>query len=215
MLPSKYDFVWIFIATLHLQGCEKSNTEKRDLCYEGFRSHIGVVASVRFSPDGKHLCSTGSGDGTIKLWEVSSRKLVRTLLKLKLAGYVNEIAFSPDGKLIASSLNNDNVAKLYDIFSGKLVAEYVGHLAPVTSVSFSSGGEFLASGSLDNTIKLWDIKSTKALYSFDKHTHYINSVAFSKDGKLLAFGSYDKTVKHHHQRWWLELIHLEGAWYSN
>ncbi|MGQ9733976.1 MAG: WD40 repeat domain-containing protein, partial [Candidatus Bipolaricaulia bacterium] len=43
-----------------------------------FESHSWSVFSVAFSPDGKLLAS-GSGDWTIKLWEVSTGDLIRTL----------------------------------------------------------------------------------------------------------------------------------------
>jgi WD40 repeat protein len=53
------------------------------------------VYSISFSPDGKYLAS-GSGDTTIKIWEVGSWKLIKTL-----EGHSNSVysvSFSPDGK---------------------------------------------------------------------------------------------------------------------
>ena len=43
------------------------------------RGHEGWVLSVAFSPDGKQIVSSGSGDGTIKIWEVT---IDRELTKL-------------------------------------------------------------------------------------------------------------------------------------
>jgi WD40 repeat protein len=72
--------------------------------------HTGWVYSVAFSPDGKLLAS-GSGDHTIKLWEVATGQEVRTL-----TGHtwnVLSVAFSPDGQLLASG--SDYTIKLWDI----------------------------------------------------------------------------------------------------
>jgi WD40 repeat protein len=66
---------------------------------------------VAFSPDGKILAS-GSWDKTIKLWDVSSGKELRTL-----TGHldrVHSIAFSPDG-----SSSWDNSIKLWDASTGR------------------------------------------------------------------------------------------------
>jgi nitrous oxidase accessory protein NosD len=73
--------------------------------------HTDWVTSVAFSPDGRLLAS-GSDDDTIKLWEVASGSLVRTL-----SGHtsdVNSVAFSPDGRLLASG-SDDKTIKLWDI----------------------------------------------------------------------------------------------------
>ena len=60
--------------------------------------HEGWVTSVAISPDGQTLVS-GSTDDTIKVWDLSTGKLVRTLTGQK--GGV-EIAISPDGQTLVS-----------------------------------------------------------------------------------------------------------------
>ena len=55
-----------------------------------------TVHSVSFSPDGRTLAS-GSEDKTIRLWDVKTGKLRKTLAH---TDQVNHVLFSPDGKTL-------------------------------------------------------------------------------------------------------------------
>jgi serine/threonine protein kinase len=74
------------------------------------------------------------------------------------------------------------------------VATLRGHGGPVSSVSFSPDGKFLASGSWDKTVKVWEVGSWQEVATLWGHEGYVYSVSFSPDGKFLASGSYE-TVK--------------------
>ena len=69
------------------------------------------------------------------------------------------------------------------------------HTSYVTSVSFSSDGQTLASGSFDHTVRLWDVESGQQIAVLQGHTSYVTSVSFSSDGQTLASGSLDHTVR--------------------
>ena len=159
--------------------------------YKTLQGQIGSIRSVAFSPDGEILAS-GSGDETIKLWEISTGKLLKTL-KGHIS-LVESLAFSPDGEILASG-SSDETIKLWEISTGKLLKTLKGHSHYVKSVAFSPNGEILASGSSDKTIKLWEISKGKLLKTLERHSDYVNSVSFSPDGEILASGSDDKTIK--------------------
>ncbi len=61
--------------------------------------HTSRVMSIALSPDGQTLAS-GSEDETIKIWNLQTGKLLRTL-----SGHVSpviSVTFSPDGQTLAS-----------------------------------------------------------------------------------------------------------------
>ncbi|AFY51050.1 hypothetical protein Nos7524_5331 [Nostoc sp. PCC 7524] len=156
-----------------------------------FTDHSDWVWSVAFNPDSQTLVS-GSGDKTIKLWNVRRGKLLQTF-----TGHSNSVvsvAFNPDGQTLASG-SRDSTIKLWDVRRGKLLQTFTGHSNSVISVAFSPDGQTLASGSLDKTIKLWNVRSGNLLQSFIGHSDWVWSVAFSPDGQTLASGSRDCTIK--------------------
>jgi WD40 repeat protein len=106
--------------------------------------------SVAFAPDGRLLAS-GSPDKTIRLWDVQTGRLVRTL-----AGHTDSVfsvVFAPDGRWLASG-STDTTVRLWDVPTGRLVCTLEGHTSWVWSVAFAPDGYLLASGSMNRTIRL-------------------------------------------------------------
>ncbi len=150
--------------------------------------HSSWVNSVTFSPDGQLLAS-GSGNSTIKLWDVQTMKELRILKGH--SSDIRSVAFSPDGQILASG-SDDNTLKLWDVHNGKELRTLEEHSKAVNSVAFSPDGRILASGSDDNTIKLWDVHfKLWNVFSGQKNrtledSNPVKSIAFSPDGHTLA-----------------------------
>ncbi|WP_083389756.1 ribosome assembly protein 4 [Trichormus sp. NMC-1] len=174
---------------VYLQRHEEK--EKRALNVNTLKGHDSKVRSVVFSPDEQQLAS-GSDDKTIKIWDVTTGKVLNTLKGHE--GGVNSVVFSPDGKQLASG-SVDKTIKIWDVTTGKVLNTLKGHEGGVNSVVFSPDGKQLASGSVDKTIKIWDMTTGKVLNTLKGHDSKVNSIVFSADGKKLASGSVDKTIK--------------------
>ncbi|NIM14810.1 MAG: hypothetical protein GTO45_22710 [Candidatus Aminicenantes bacterium] len=121
--------------------------------------HSGTVNCVAVSPDGKYIVS-GSYDQTLKLWDKSSGKEIRSFKGHE--GDVSSVGFSPDGKHLISG-SYDNTLKLGDAATGKEIRTFKGHTDRIWSVGFAPDGKTVLSVSDDSTIKLWDIQTGQCI----------------------------------------------------
>ncbi|MFQ5723637.1 MAG: hypothetical protein ACE5G6_04025, partial [Terriglobia bacterium] len=155
--------------------------------------YTDTVYAVVFSPDGRWLAS-GSGDNSVKLWDVTTGRQARVLLG-HLA-FVGGAAFSPDGRWLASASGfKDHTVKLWEVATGREVRTLRGHTDTVWTVAFSPDGRWLASAGNDNTIVLWEVATGRKVHTLQGHTQPVMSVVFSPDGRWLVSGSYDHRIK--------------------
>ncbi|CAG8971769.1 hypothetical protein HYALB_00001878 [Hymenoscyphus albidus] len=114
--------------------------------------------------------------------------------------YTSALMFSPTNSLIRKLYNEDfppyvESAPKTDADWNACLQTSEGHSDWVRSISISSDGRRLASGSGDKTIKLWDTESGACLQTLAGHSDWIRAVAISSNGSRLASGSCDKTAK--------------------
>jgi WD40 repeat protein/serine/threonine protein kinase len=140
---------------------KKHLDEKKD-AHVTLRARVaGPGLNVAFSPDGRRLV-TGGEANTVKIWDVQTGQLLRTIEGHK--GEVYSVAFSPvgEGRLVASA-GEDSTVKIWDSLTGELVRSFRGHRGIVSSLSFSPDGRFVVSGSRDKSVKVWDLAQLKEL----------------------------------------------------
>ncbi|MEV5570374.1 serine/threonine-protein kinase [Spirillospora sp. NPDC052269] len=116
----------------------------------------GVVADIKFSPDGTELAVNTTGLG-IRLWNLKTR----TLTNAFNGGGTddsNQMAFSPDGALLAGRDAGDHdVVDLWNTKTGAIVRKLNGHTKEVRAVAYAPDGSSVAAASTDGTIRVWRV----------------------------------------------------------
>ncbi|MFN6568517.1 NB-ARC domain-containing protein [Dendronalium sp. ChiSLP03b] len=174
--------------------------------------HNHVITAVAVTPDGKHLIS-GSFDGVLKIWNLSTGEEVCTLtahngsvdldeeynvdlddLDEEYNYIVNAVTVTPDGKHLISG-SQDNTLKIWNLETWEKVCTLYGHSSSVNAVAVTLDSKHLISGSSDNTLKIWNLETAEEVCTLTGHSHWVTAVTVTLDGKQLISGSWDGTIK--------------------
>lgn len=171
------------------------------------RGHERWVSAVAFSPDGTRIAS-GSGDDTLKLWDMPTGKEAR---ELRGGGRgITSVAFSADGNHLAAG-TWDGAIKIWTARDGKEIGTFRGHKETVTSLAFSPDGKRIVSGSGDDTFRVWDAANGKQLLMVENDNDYdFTAVAFFPDNKRILAGDADNALRLWDAATGEELQSLEG-----
>jgi hypothetical protein len=156
---------------------------------------VEKVRALSFSRDNLLLAAAGglpARRGEVKLWDVNSRTLLRTIEGHDDCIYA--VAFSPDGKMLATS-SYDKLIKLWEVATGKELRTLKDHIDAVYALAFTPDGKRLISGSADRSVKVWDPATGERLYTMSDAQDGINTVAVDPSGKFVAAGGADKTIR--------------------
>ena len=99
-----------------------------------------IARLLAFSSNSKFLL-TGGMDDALKLWEVSTGKLSRTL---KERFYTNTIAISPSWRTFASFSYSDSAVELWETQSATVLRKFAGEVQSVSMLTFSPDGKRMA-----------------------------------------------------------------------
>jgi len=163
--------------------------EKR---FEG-EGHADPIECVAFSPNNMHAIS-GSRDFTLKLWDVKTRKEIRTF-----EGHgdsVNVVAFSPNSQLIISG-SDDNTLRLWEVGSEQEIdilkpsKKYEGSF---TAAAFSPNGRYVLTSNSLSVITLWEVSEGREAISVNVGKK-VRSITFSRDGRHVITGHENGHIK--------------------
>jgi WD40 repeat protein len=142
---------------------------------------------VKFTFNGVQIVS-GSTDGTVKLWDVSTGEHLRTLQGH--SDRVNSVGLSSDGMKIVSA-SQDTTIWIWDLISCKHLQTLHGHSSAVYTAAFSPTNDFIASASFYGHVRLWDVVSGVTVRTLNQD--FINwdwdHIKFSQDQQYVNMGS--------------------------
>lgn len=150
--------------------------------------HIGAVRSVLFSRDGNELY-TGSVDGTVKVFDVSSKGSTNIL---NHTNWTDEVSFSPDGRLLAVAHFKGQTAVLWDVASQRRIGHVSAHAKACRGVKFSPDGKLIATSGSDGNVQISDVSTGKRIRLFPILADDSKaSLAFHPTKAILATARHD------------------------
>jgi len=155
------------------------------------KGHRQIVNSVNYSVDGKWVIS-GSYDGTIKIWNVKSKKMIHDLKGHKSA--VMDACFHPNNQQVAS-VSQDGTIRIWNLMEG--THRIVGESKPPGNmcVTFSPDGKQLAWGGFDSRIVVANTADPTSPTVLRGHQGFVTDLAYTPDGQHILSSSYDSELK--------------------
>ena len=118
-------------------------------------AHEGAVYTVRFSPDGDYLLSSGV-DSNITLYNVHKGSLVTTFDSIHSQDVLDVICLQDNARL--ASCGMEKIVCLTDTIKKEVIRQFFGHYERVNSLAINEDLSVLVTGSFDKRVHLWDVK---------------------------------------------------------
>lgn len=156
----------------------------------------GARRGLAFAPDGRTMALADWNSAQLKLWDIRTRKPVRTLRPLELRA-VDNLVFSPDSKLLAAP-GGETLSRLWDVTNPEpqpllLKASGLG----TGAAAFSPDGRTLAIGNTlerHSQLSLFDVATGKLRRNLWQSI-LPSSITYFPDGKTLVVGGIDGAVR--------------------
>ncbi|CAG8507606.1 51_t:CDS:2 [Dentiscutata heterogama] len=149
------------------------------------KGHDDGIMCLQFD-DIKDRLITGSYDNTIRVWNLETGEVVRTLTGHTRCVRALQFDYA---KLITGSM--DHTLRVWNYHTGKCITKLEGHTGGVLCLHFVD--YIVASGSTDTTIKIWNF-STHKCFTLNGHREWVNKVLIFQKTKLLSC-SDDHTLR--------------------
>jgi WD40 repeat protein len=152
------------------------------------------VNAVVFAPDGKTLATGGYSGDFIKLWDMSTGAVTRTLTNFDGVN-ISSLAFSKDGSLLVSG-EMAGLVRVWDIGTGKVKHKFDG-FGGILMVAFARDGQTLVAGSARGEagmVQVLNVQSGAVQQTCPMRLGSVRHLAFVGDGQTVTIACWDKTV---------------------
>ena len=177
-------------------GLIQASTVSHLRVIQKLEAHTNLITSLDFSPDGR-LLTSGSQDNTVRIWEISTGREIKTL-RLHRSNGIADVAFTPDGQLLI--IKGYSTLDIYEVETWERIRSFnTGPSISSTRLAISPDSKYLVSDYQDwgirtTIIKIWEIDTGKEIFSlpWPRWNPYL-FITFSPDGKHLVT-EYSKTL---------------------
>ena len=166
------------------------------------KSHPEVVGGpvrvvfVAFSPDGRRLVSFARYEYTLRVWDVRTGSLLKTLKDRTVEA--DSAAFSSDGQILALGGRDWARHSTINLWNAETSERQRILATPgrIVSMVFSPDSQMLAAvaGYDDKGLYVWDVHTKARIHKLMGHTGSLNALAFCSNGRIVAGGSEGDTT---------------------
>jgi MYXO-CTERM domain-containing protein len=154
--------------------------------------HDGVIVDVDVRADGE-IAVTASRDATVKIWDLRSGALLRTLSS---GGEATAVHVLPDGKRVLVA-GRDGRLRIWALSTGQLLRTIVSDAdAAITAMAVAPDGArvAIARGSTNGDLAMVDLATGKTV-SEVAITSRVEALSFTKSGRGLVSGDASGSLK--------------------
>ena len=141
------------------------------------------VTGVCLTSDTAYIVSTHLFEGSLRIREVGSRRLVARLTGITAT--LLSCSLAPNRKRLVLGFD-DGTAHVYDALTWRPRSVFHGHEGAVTALSFARDSQRIVSGSSDKTVRVWDADDARHLAMPMSLPDEISTLAVSPDGRRIA-----------------------------
>jgi WD40 repeat protein/predicted Ser/Thr protein kinase len=154
--------------------------------------HQGGVLTVRFSPDNRLLLTAGQTDGFMRLVDVESGRVVRSLTATPGIG-TRRAFFTPDGSTIVSG-SKSGTLQVWDVQTGALRREIVNAVPSLEDLAIAAGGTQAVTVAPGGVLQTWSLATGQLMTDLSQLAPGAAVVAADPAGTLVLAGAPDGVV---------------------
>jgi WD40 repeat protein len=192
-------FISVFLVLILGVRIHSSGVPEEPILRMEIVMHSAWITSIAVDAQNEFIV-TGSQDKTVRLWELSTGRLVR-IFRPPIAeggvGMILTVTFSPDEKtIVCGGVTKSQKEESYSVYffdreSGELVNRIAGLSAYVTHLAFSKDGKFLVVGmAKGGGIRIYRASDYFIVKEDTDYGEAIFGVDFDPKGRLVTV-SYD------------------------
>lgn len=132
------------------------------------------LSALVLSGDGNFLV-TGHIDGTLNIWDLPQKKLLKTLKRHDST--ITSLAFAPNNKIFASS-SSDGVIHLWSCQKLIQIKTLKSNTGGITSVVFVHDNPYICTSSEDRTIRFWDLPDGELNVILEKMPEEVTQIGY-------------------------------------